>query len=224
MATPIAHQKVKTSSSIINIPIYSINDVSYPAARVSTPNGIGYYDLVNPTNATPLRIQTAQGIKGVNLGASRNALFYFANQSGTITNSTNTGVRGGGVTVQKTTTITKVGVKGGAGGAWSLWKLDNTTFNITAKLAEGTTLSSPDASGFRLSSDISVPLSVGDNILLCFTYATGIDASGTYRYQTGTSANSDAYFIGNNRIISSTPTTGSTTGTGFTYDMILHHT
>jgi hypothetical protein len=153
--------------------------------------------------------------------------FYMANSGATISYSANNGQRGGGVLAKVNTTITKVGVKGGASGAWSIWKLDNTTFNIVSKITEGTTLSAPDANGYRLSNDISVPVVAGDNLLIVFTYATGIDSNGTYRFQTGASATSDSYFAGNNRIINSAngvPVLNDITSTGFTYDTVIYHT
>jgi hypothetical protein len=153
--------------------------------------------------------------------------FYLANQGGTINYSTNTGTRGGGVKALKNMTITGVGVKGGATGTWSLWKLDNTTYNITAKLAEGTTLSAPDGSGYRIVNGLNIPINTNDNFLLCFQYTTGVDPSGTYRFQTGTSANSDSSFTWNNRIVlgaDGTPIVGHGTDTGFTYDMVIYHT
>jgi hypothetical protein len=225
MPTPIAYQKIQTSSGIKDIPLYNPADVSYPACRIQTPHGLGCYDLIAPTPQTPLRISTPQGIKGINLtvASSGPTPFLFANQSQTITWSTNVGYRGAGVRAMAATTITKVGVKGGATGIWSLWKLDNTTFNCTTQLASGTTLAVPNGSGYRLSDDISVPVSAGDNLLLTFQYASGIEASGTYHYQTGSSANSDSFFQGNNRMVSVSPTAGTSTTTGFTYDLVVYH-
>jgi hypothetical protein len=67
VATPISYQKIQTSSGAIEIPIYAISDVTYPVCRINTPNGIGCYDLIEPTNETPLRVFTNGGVKGVNL-------------------------------------------------------------------------------------------------------------------------------------------------------------
>jgi hypothetical protein len=68
MPTPIAYQKMRTSSGIISIPIYNINDVSLPIIRIRTPNGIGAYDIIDATIDTPIRIRTHLGIKGINIG------------------------------------------------------------------------------------------------------------------------------------------------------------
>ena len=194
------------------------------ALQLAYPNGVSQPVWVD--DVKKWYYWTSDGSTGGQTPPSSSS-FLTAAQGGTISWSTNTGQRGGGVTAKQATTITKVGVKGGASGAWSLWKLDNTTFNITTKLAEGTTLAAPDSNGYRLSGDISIAVSANDNLLLCFTYATGIDASGTYRYQTGSSANSDTYFQGNNRIINPTngvPQLNDVTSTGYTYDMVIYHT
>jgi hypothetical protein len=66
MATPLSYQKVSTPSGVLTIPIYAPTDVSYPALRIQTPQGIGCYDLIEATTETPLRINTPLGIRGVN--------------------------------------------------------------------------------------------------------------------------------------------------------------
>jgi hypothetical protein len=65
---PISIQKIKTDSGVIEVPIYNLSDVTDQSFRVSTPLGIGAYDLVTPSSSTPLRIQTSNGIKGISLG------------------------------------------------------------------------------------------------------------------------------------------------------------
>jgi hypothetical protein len=70
MASPIATQKISTSSGVLNVPVFALSDVSYPAAVIQTPNGMGCYDLVDPTDATPLRVNTPNGVKGVSLVGS----------------------------------------------------------------------------------------------------------------------------------------------------------
>lgn len=67
MPTPISIQKIKTSGGLIEIPIYSLSDVSDSSLRIKTPAGIGAYDLVQPSVSTPLRVKTSSGIKGINL-------------------------------------------------------------------------------------------------------------------------------------------------------------
>jgi hypothetical protein len=194
------------------------------------------YNVTGLTSATAytFTVKAKDASGNVATGASVSATtsvqvspFYLANQSGTINWSQNTGTRGGGVKALKNMTITAVGAKGGASGAWSLWQLDNTTYNLTAKLAEGTTLAAPDGSGYRIASGLNIPVNANDNFLLCFTYATGLDASGTYRFQTGTAANADSSFTWNNRIVlgaDGTPIVGHATDTGFTYDLVIYHT
>lgn len=65
MATPIAYQKINTSKKVLTVPIYKVIDVKNSSLRVYTSKGIGCYDLVLPTNATPLRVMTAKGIRGI---------------------------------------------------------------------------------------------------------------------------------------------------------------
>lgn len=65
MATPITYQKIQTAHGILRIPIYKVTDVKDSSLRIYTAKGIGCYELIVPTSATPLRIMTANGIKGV---------------------------------------------------------------------------------------------------------------------------------------------------------------
>jgi hypothetical protein len=69
LATPIAWQRLTTSSGVIDIPIYSITDPNIvdKSFRIQTGNGIGCFDLITPTSATPFKIATSGGIKGINL-------------------------------------------------------------------------------------------------------------------------------------------------------------
>jgi hypothetical protein len=66
MPAPIAYQKIRTSTGIVDIPIYSIIDYPNSPVRVATPTGIGCYNLVAPTNDHPIRIVTNTGIMGIN--------------------------------------------------------------------------------------------------------------------------------------------------------------
>jgi phage gp45-like len=198
-----------TSSSVYSSPI-----------SISATTTLKYFGRDTAGNSSA--VQTA--VYTINIPSTP---FYLANQSGTINWSQNTGTRGGGVKALKNMTITGIGAKGGATGTWSLWQLDNTTYNITTKLAEGTTLAAPDGSGYRIANGLNISINANDNFLLCFQYATGIDASGTYRFQTGSSANADSSFTWNNRIIAAadgTPIAGHTTDTGYTYDLVIYHT
>jgi len=70
MPTPIAYQHIKSPTGIIEIPIYALSDFPNAIVRLATPNGIGCYDLVEPTNETPIRVQTKLGVKGINLAIS----------------------------------------------------------------------------------------------------------------------------------------------------------
>lgn len=85
MPTPIAYQRIKTSTGVLNIPIYNVGDVALPIVRVATPSLVGAYDLVDVSNATPIRIRTSLGVKGVNTevvsGGSVTSLIDFSNYS-----------------------------------------------------------------------------------------------------------------------------------------------
>lgn len=65
MATPITYQKIQTARGILRIPIYKVTDVTDSSFRIYTAKGIGCYDLIMPSSATPLRVMTANGIRGV---------------------------------------------------------------------------------------------------------------------------------------------------------------
>ena len=65
MATPIAYQKIQTAKGMLRVPIYKVSDVKDSSLRIYTSKGIGCYDLVSPSNATPLRVMTANGIRGI---------------------------------------------------------------------------------------------------------------------------------------------------------------
>jgi hypothetical protein len=81
MPTPIAYQKIQTSSGTKDIPLYNPADVSYSAFRIQTTHGLGCYDLITPTAQTPLRISTAQGIKGINTVVASGTPLNFASYS-----------------------------------------------------------------------------------------------------------------------------------------------
>ncbi len=65
MATPITYQKIQTARGMLRIPIYKVTDVQDSSFRINTAKGIGCYDLIIPSSATPLRVMTANGIRGV---------------------------------------------------------------------------------------------------------------------------------------------------------------
>jgi len=65
MVTPITYQKIQTAKGMLRVPIYNVSDVKDASLRIYTGKGIGCYDLVLPSNATPLRIMTAKGIRGI---------------------------------------------------------------------------------------------------------------------------------------------------------------
>lgn len=65
MATPLTYQKIQTARGMLQIPIYKVTDVKDSSFRIYTAKGIGCYDLITPSSATPLRVMTAKGIKGV---------------------------------------------------------------------------------------------------------------------------------------------------------------
>jgi len=65
--TPIAIQKIATATGVIDVPIYAISDVTDSSVRIQTSNGIGCYHIVEPSNDTPFRIMTQNGIKGISL-------------------------------------------------------------------------------------------------------------------------------------------------------------
>ncbi|MGB3261877.1 hypothetical protein [Paenisporosarcina sp.] len=65
MATPVTYQKIQTTKGMLRVPIYKVSDVKDSSLRIYTGKGIGCYDLVLPSDATPLRVMTAKGIRGI---------------------------------------------------------------------------------------------------------------------------------------------------------------
>lgn len=65
MAIPITYQNIQTARGMLRIPIYKVTDVKDSSFRIYTEKGIGCYALIKPSSATPLRVMTANGIKGV---------------------------------------------------------------------------------------------------------------------------------------------------------------
>lgn len=57
---------VDGNGSTITVPIHSLDNVKLPAFRVETPNGVGAFNIVDPSSAdTPIRIETQHGTKGI---------------------------------------------------------------------------------------------------------------------------------------------------------------
>ena len=89
----IGTQKIRTTAGYIEIPIYEIGDVEYPALKIRTLNGIGCYNLVPVSNETPIRVRTMRGIMGISTGPiASNSLIDPNNyllRNGTVINSQN---------------------------------------------------------------------------------------------------------------------------------------
>lgn len=67
MPTPIAFQKIQTETELITIPIFSLSEITDNSCRVQLESEVGCYDLMEPSEETPLRVSTSDGIKGINL-------------------------------------------------------------------------------------------------------------------------------------------------------------
>lgn len=64
--TYVAIQRVQTANGFIELPIYPLGSFGYEALRISYGDGlIGCYELVDPDDATSIRIETPQGTKGI---------------------------------------------------------------------------------------------------------------------------------------------------------------
>ena len=64
---PIGMSKIRTPKGILELPIFGLDKVGYPALKIATPKGIGAFLLVNPSdeNASTIRIATPKGIKAI---------------------------------------------------------------------------------------------------------------------------------------------------------------
>lgn len=68
MATPIGYVRVRKGTSNIDVPVYAPADVTSSELRIQADTGVlGCFRLVTPTSATPLRINTQDGIMGIDL-------------------------------------------------------------------------------------------------------------------------------------------------------------
>ncbi|WP_341323344.1 hypothetical protein NSQ62_07690 [Solibacillus sp. FSL H8-0523] len=65
MADPISYLKISKRDGFENFPVYSISDFPNSPLRIMTSSGIGCFNLVESPLSSPLRVVTADGIKGI---------------------------------------------------------------------------------------------------------------------------------------------------------------
>ena len=63
--TPIGFQRMLLADGLVNIPIYPLHQVDYTALRTFVNGEVACYDLIEPSDDTPIRIKTPRGTKGI---------------------------------------------------------------------------------------------------------------------------------------------------------------